>query len=420
MEKKNFYEQAQALIVQKHQLNSADDHLAKMHDTLDSMVNDQCNNQEILNNLIAQAEEGITAQEIFFVIDEEETDLIESRLYVNTEEIQVTHQELCPLDHIELTDSTDWKQYLDSVENYAVRHDVNFGENPFQNLMTVSQRIALEKRIQEEFSIKGAHCDKYDYMIAATCGLLGGLIDVFFVGLPGQGPLTNFTDDMTDSAVQRFAKLNGWKGPREGKDPTASAIADLERKYKINYDHRHGGDVNGLFDMSTKNHHIKNLGHSPDLVGLFFSLLDQFNSTAHFVDSGRIINIESETFKLQGSNFVTKIYAGFTNWLGHLFSDVAGSSGACERGSGIPIPFYSLLQFIQVGEFGQHRQTFAKIAVQVFEQGYDMRHGMALAIPVLVTESLTRITWVIKQRFYHAKHWGECIPSANNPELRRS
>jgi hypothetical protein len=260
-------------------------------------------------------------------------------------------------------------------------------------------------------------------MIAGTCGLIGGVIDVFFVGLPGQGALTHFTDDLTNSAVQKFAKFNGWNGPREDSDPTKSAITFLEKSFKVNYDQATSDGNNGtggvVKNMYTTNHHIKSLGHSPDLVGLFFSIVDQFNNTAHFVDGGRIITIDTETFELQGADVISKFFAGFTNWLGHLFSDVAGSSGAKGRGSGIPIPFYSLLQFINFGEFGLHRQTFAKVAVQVFENGYDLRHGMALSIPVLITELLTRLMWTVKQRFYHKKSWDSCIPSASNPELRR-
>src|SRR5690606_15576883 len=136
-----------------------------------------------------------------------------------------------------------------------------------------------------------------------------------------------------------------------------------------------------------------------------FSVLDQFTSTAHFVDNGKLISVDTETFELRGSNVIAKLFCGVTNWLGHLFSDVAGSSGAQSRGSGIPIPFYSLLQFVNVGEFGKHKQTFATIAVQVFEKGYDFRHGIALAIPVLVAELLTRLGWVLKQRFYHERPW---------------
>ena len=418
-EKNKLDDQAHALIVQKHQLDGAQAQLGCLDATLDSMLAEQASNQEILDRLLSQAQSSIAESNITFEMDDEESFLIESNLYVETSEITFPHREIQILDRIEVTDSTDWSQYLDQVETYAARHNITLGKDPFQNLMSPSQRIALEKRIKEEFALKGANCDKYDYMIAGTCGLIGGLIDVFFVGLPGEGALTRFTDNLTDKAVQKFATWNGWSGPREGKDPIASAIAFLERNYKVNYDHRHGGDVDGLFNMSTKNHHIKNLAHSPDLVGLFFSILDQFTNTAHFVDNGKIISVDTETLELKGSNVLAKLFSGFANWLGHLLSDVAGSSGAQGRGSGIPIPFYSLLQFINVGEFGQHKQTFAKIAVQVFEQGYDFRHGMALAIPVLMTELLTRITWVIKQRFYHNKPWSECIPSANNPDLRR-
>lgn len=418
-EKKKFADQAHALTVQKHQLKGAQDQLGCLHGALETMDDELRSNQERLDRLLAQAHAIVSECEIMFERDEEDAFLIEKTLHVSESEIHVTHQPIGKLDNIEITEFTDWEQYRDKVEAYAVHHAIDFGNDPFRDLMSASQRIALEKRIKEEFSLKGAHCDRYDYMIAGTCGLIGGLIDIFFVGLPGQGHLTNFTDNLTDSAVQKFAKFNGWKGPREGKDPTASAIGFLESNFKVNYDHRHGGDVDRLFNMSTKNHHIKSLGHSPDLVGLFFSILDQFNSTAHFVDGGHIISVETKTFELTGSNFISKFFAGFVNWLGHLFSDVAGSSGASGRGSGIPIPFYPLLQFINVGEFGQHKQTFAKIAVQVFEQGYDFRHGMALGIPVLVTELLTRIMWVIKLRFYHKQPWSECVPSVNNPELRR-
>jgi hypothetical protein len=418
-EKDGIDSKARVLIVHKHQLAGAQAQLGRLDGVLDAMAAELCNNQIILDELLLQAESTLEESKILFEIEEEDFCLIEEDFYIGLEEEILPYQILPAIDHIAITVETEWGDYLDDVEAYASLHGINSAQDPFLDLMTVSQRIAVEKRIKEEFSLKQASCDKYDYMIAATCGLIGGLIDVFFVGVPGQGGLTKFTDDVTDSIVQKFAKFNGWSGPSGDNDPTASAIGFLERNFKVKYDHRHGGDVDGIFSMSTKNHHIKNLGHSPDLVGLFFSILDQFNSTAHFVDNGCIIRVETENFELRGTNFISKLFSGFVNWLGHLFSDVAGSSGASGRGSGIPIPFFSLLQFINVGEFGQHRQSFAKVAVQVFEQGYDFRHGMAMAIPVLVTELLTRVMWAAKQRFYHEKSWVECIPSANNPELRR-
>ncbi len=327
------------------------------------------------------------------------------------------------LDMLNFSDGMSWTDYQHSVEEYAARNNVDLSAAPFKTLLSPLQRIELEKRIKDELTIKNAQCDKYDYLIAGTCGVIGGLIDVFFVGMPGQGKLTKIADGAVDSAVEKFAGALGWNGPREGGDPTKSAIGYLEREFKVNYDQATTFGKNGtdgaVGNLSPKNHHLKSLGHSPDLIGLFFSILNQFTDTSTFISNGQIITIDTATHELKGSNFVAKVFSGFVNWLGHLFSDMAGSSGASGRGAGIPIPFYNLLLLLDVGEFSQHKQSFATVATQVFEKGYDLRHGVALAIPVLISELLTRLMWTAKQRFYHKKPWKECIPSASNPELRR-
>ena len=424
MTQKRFLDdQAHAMLVQQHQLDQTNTHLDNMLGSLSQMAQDQRSNDALLDSLLAQAQSAVDDQDIVFVVEEQDIVIFDDDWLAEPSNCTPAVQPLALLDIIDI--DADGSTYLEQVESYAARHDIAFAQDPFRDLMTDSQRIALEKRIKDEFSIKAAACDKYDYMIAGTCGLIGGLVDVLFVGVPGKGALGKWADDQTDKAVQGFAKLNGWKGPGKPGQETASAIGFLEKKFPINYDHSTTHATDGAVkNMSMKNHHVKSLGHSPDLVGLFFSILDQFNNTAHFVDKGKLISIDTKTFELSGSNVVAKVFAGFVNWLGHLFSDMAGSSGGrgkvdAGRGSGIPMPFYSLLQFINVGAFGQHRQTFSTIAVKVFESGYDLRHGMAMAIPVLITELLTRMMWVIKQRFYHQQDWRDCIPTAGNPELRR-
>jgi len=424
MTQKRFLDdQAHAMLIQQHQLDQTNTHMDNMLGSLSQMAQDQRSNDALLDSLLAQAQSAVDDQDIVFVVEEQDIVIFDDDWLAEPSNCTPAVQPLALLDIIDI--DADGSTYLEQVESYAARHDIAFAQDPFRDLMTDSQRIALEKRIKDEFSIKAAACDKYDYMIAGTCGLIGGLVDVLFVGVPGKGALGKWADDQTDKAVQGFAKLNGWKGPGKPGQETASAIGFLEKKFPINYDHSTTHATDGAVkNMSMKNHHVKSLGHSPDLVGLFFSILDQFNNTAHFVDKGKLISIDTKTFELSGSNVVAKVFAGFVNWLGHLFSDMAGSSGGrgkvdAGRGSGIPMPFYSLLQFINVGAFGQHRQTFSTIAVKVFESGYDLRHGLAMAIPVLITELLTRMMWVIKQRFYHQQDWRDCIPSAGNPELRR-
>lgn len=263
-------------------------------------------------------------------------------------------------------------------------------------------------------------CDKYDYLIAVGCGAIAGMVDIFLVGAPGDSKLQSWTDTQVDKTVMMFAKTCGWS-PQEGKEKSvASAIGFLEKKFPVNYDQRHSGDVGGLFNMSAKNHHMKSLAHSPDIIGLFFSILNQFTSTSSFLSDGQLITIKTDTYELQGHNFISKVFCGISNWFGHLISDVAGSSGASGRGSGIVIPFYELFQLCDFGSFqvGKNKNTLATVATKVFQEGYDARFGLTMAIPVLLCDLSIKLIWAIKHYFYHKRPIVECIPTKKHDDLR--
>ena len=279
--------------------------------------------------------------------------------------------------------------------------------------------------MSEQYELLDGKCDKYDYAIAAFCGISAGLIDIFFVGEPKLSSLGKWTDTQTDNVIKKFAKVVGWNPKKGNEDNVASAIGFLEKNFEVNYDHRSTTDVNGLFNMGTKNHHLKSLAHSPDIIGLFFSILDQYQGKASFLDNGQLIRIDSNDKKLYGNNFVAKIFCGFCNWIGHLISDIAGSSGGRGRlnggrGSGIPIPFFELFQLCDFGEFkiGKDRQTLAIIMTRAFQEGYDARFGATMAIPVIINDLGIRLLWTVKKRFYHKKSWDECIPTNRHADLR--
>ncbi len=414
------------MLVQKHQLDHSENKLSELDAALNALQQNQQFNNDALDLALADLDmmldnQGLNSQLVEGIDITQELFDLESA--VARSHAKSTLVPVALIDTLDFNENMNWENYQQSVEQYALNNHVDLSADPFTTLMSPMQRIEFEKRIKDEFTIKNAQCDKYDYLIAGTCGVIGGLIDVFFVDMPGQGKLTKVADSAVDSAVEKFASACGWQGGKEGGDSTKSAIGYLERNFKVNYDQATTFGKNGtdgaVKNLSPKNHHLKSLGHSPDLVGLFFSILNQFTETSTFISNGQIITIDTETHELKGGNLIAKVFSGFANWLGHLFSDMAGSSGASGRGAGIPIPFYNLLLLLDVGEFGQHRQSFATVAIQVFEKGYDLRHGVAMAIPVLITELLTRLMWASKQRFYHKKPWMECIPSASNPELRR-
>lgn len=283
--------------------------------------------------------------------------------------------------------------------------------------------VNLDKTETKSLILSEAKCDKYDYITAVACGAIGGLVDIFLVGAPGESVLGQWTDMQVDNVVKTFAKATGWKPRDNQKDNVASAIGYLEKTFTVNYDQRHSGDVGNLFDMSAKNHHMKSLAHSPDIIGLFFSILNQFTSTSTFIAGGQLITIKTDTFELQGSNFVSKLFCGVANWLGHLMSDIAGSSGSrgnAGHGSGIVMPFYELFSCCRFGSFavGNDRQDLATIATRAFQDGYDLRFGLATAIPVLITDLSIRLIWALRRRFQYSLPLQECIPSAKHADLR--
>lgn len=298
--------------------------------------------------------------------------------------------------------------------------------------------VALDKQAKEiEWS--NAKCDKYDYMIAAFCGLTAGIIDALFVGTPGQGKLGQLTDRGTDNLVQKIANMV-WSGDqrsnidgrlRKAPDTLEKSISYLEQAFPVNYDARYGKDLinsGNITSMTPKNHHLMSLAHSPDIVGLLFSIIDQFTGKASFINNGKLIRLvpvkdarNNKVMYMQGTNFESKIFCGICNWLGHLASDLCGSSstrraGKVGRGAGLPMPFYNLFLLMDFGNFDG--KSFADIAIRVFEEGYDLRYGAAMAIPVLVEELSIKIIWVLKQRYYVKKEWKDCVPTSRHADLR--
>ncbi len=301
-----------------------------------------------------------------------------------------------------------------------------------EELLVLQETVDSVKKLKPD-------CDKIDYALAASCGALCGVLDVFLIGKPGESPLGDITDKWFADRTCDFAKLCGWKGNE--KNPVASAIGFLERKYKVPYDQRGVGDAaTEVFDFTPSNHHFKSLAHNPTLVGLFFSILDQFTGASHIVSGGQLIDIgnANENFALRGNSIPAKIFCGFVNWFGHLMSDLAGSSGGAgqgKRGMGLPSPLWTWMNDITAikAKLGipvfEFEKNFNELAVEVYKQGNDVRFQTAQTIPVLINELLVRTIYSIRRsiRYYSETHadtrsfkdmWEVCKPFSN-PTIRR-
>lgn len=280
-----------------------------------------------------------------------------------------------------------------------------------------------------------AKCDKYDYLIAVFCGSVAGFVDAMFVGSPLDTKLGGKVDNAVDNTVIKIAQTFWKVDPRSrGKSRKMpgdlnKSISYLEQAFPVNYDGRYGKDFENeelLGGVYSGNHHLKSLAHSPDIIGLAFSILDQFTGKASFVNDGKIIRVVPTKVSraipyMQGSNFITKLFCGFLNWFGHLVSDVSGSSstrqkGKTGRGTGLSIPFFELFQFCDFGNI--QGDTIAKLMEEVYSKGYDFRFGITMAIPVVLNELMIRAIWVLRQALIRKQPMRACLPTKEHADLR--
>lgn len=316
------------------------------------------------------------------------------------------------------------------------------GENKFEFTESITTALSFaeaelseinDKVVETENTLRSLvpECDKTDYILSASSGALCGIIDVFLVGKPGESPIGNVTDKWFAERTKDFAKLCRWDYSKD--DSLKSAIRHLEKKFKVPYDQSVGGNiVRDLLDLTPKNHHFKSLGHNPTLLGLFFSILNQFTNTSSFVSEGELITLNNseEGFELEGHNIPSKLICGFFNWIGHLISDMSGSSGGKGRGMGIPSPIWSWANDVIAIKrklnipASEYDKTISDLALQIFKEGYDIRFQTAQAIPVFINEIIVRFFYCVRRaiRYLYVTNkedrsfgmmWKSCEPFTN-------
>lgn len=278
----------------------------------------------------------------------------------------------------------------DIVLDLSVEDDgFNFATSISDALAQAESELVVLNETVDSIKVLKPNCDKMDYILAASSGALCGIIDIFLVGKPGESPLGNITDKWFDARTMDFAKLCH---PEKKKfNDLDSALRFLEKEFKVPYDQTGLGDAGrSVFDLTAKNHHFKSLAHNPSLLGLFFSILDQFSNTSHFVTDGQLISLQQadEKWELRGGNIPSKLFCGFTNWIGHLISDMSGSSSSAakgNRGKGLPSPLWTWTNDIVAikAKLGlsatETDKAMNELALNIFEKGYDARFQTAQA-----------------------------------------
>ena len=314
------------------------------------------------------------------------------------------------------------------LELTAGKNNFEFAQNIETALSSAETDLQeLEDKIAEtEETVKALtpECDKSDYILSASSGALCGIMDIFLVGKPGESPIGDLTDKWFAERTKSFAKLCKWDSTKD--DSLKSAIKHLEKKFKIPYDQSVGGSIfHELINLTPDNHHFKSLGHNPTILGLFFSILNQFTNTSSFVSEGELITLNNSDgkFELERHNVPSKLFCGFVNWLGHLVSDVSGASSSKGRGMGIPSPIWSWTNDViaikrKIGiPASEFDKTTNELALQIFKEGYDTRFQTAQTIPVFINEMIVRVFYCVK-RMLTVAHGTFCLVDIGDATIR--
>ena len=180
--------------------------------------------------------------------------------------------------------------------------------------------------------------DKIDYIVAASCGVLTGLLDAFWIGEFSLKNAQTWGRDKTNKFVIRVAQMRGYK-----KDELEGAIRFLEKAAPMASDQLTSVWGGGL------QHHFRDFAHHASIIGLIFSLMTQFTGMSYGTNTEGLFEIhELHDKSLIGRTFEEKLYNGIIMWMLHLISDMAGSSSSAGKGTGIPGPLLSLAKELSV------------------------------------------------------------------------
>lgn len=236
-----------------------------------------------------------------------------------------------------------------------------------------------------------------EVMVAGLVGLISGLIDTVFFAVP-QRPDRLGSSGEGGKAGSNWVKeqLNGLISPEKQRL--------WEKNYKVSFDAAHSGGLgNKVSGMGPNTHRLHSLGHDP-ILGFVFGVRDLMTGQMTAVDKFGHVVIN------QTGNGVP-FFEALIKLVMHLASDVTTTRG-------LPAPFAGLLQFIQIGSFGSRGYTVADISRQMYMQNYDLRHFLALSLPVMLTELLIRVFYLFT-RLKQGATLREAMPFGNRPQLGR-
>ena len=268
------------------------------------------------------------------------------------------------------------------------------------DILTSADWATTNERIQayiDDFN-RTYSLDKWDYAIAAGCGLFAAMLDLLCVGAPAKPTTTDWTekvDGVFNRAVQdAFNRLLPPDISEALGNSNPIGSADVSTTAQLL-----GAPPRTL---SPLNHRLRSLAHDP-VLGFIFGVLDMVRGTCTVVGPSGL-----KIFPTHRETMIDGLFPRLGRMLGHLLSDANAPSSKGNRGMGLPVPFMGLLRMIgsslPVGE-----SDLGKQIEYMYVRGYDFRHFVATSVPLLIMETMMRAFYAGKQSSIAAIPFGKAL-----------
>ncbi|MCP4810532.1 MAG: hypothetical protein GY884_34800 [Proteobacteria bacterium] len=267
-----------------------------------------------------------------------------------------------------------------------------------QDLLTTDELRVVEAELRE---FERAHdaatiMDAWDLAAAGIAGLVGGIIDLFFVGIPSK------------ELGGRLASLLGCPTEHLPKGPKAPFDKVL--------DSAHG---------ALGNHRSNSVSHHTSVGGFIRAVRDVLDGTSTHVVDGKIVVVENLNKGVQAAYEGSPLADGAAGFLPRILSAIGlvlrHWQSDANTSLGLPGPWMLLAKFLEVGSvpdgFG-NTLTIAELATKLYSGGMDLRRFVGDSVTVAVNEVLVRL-WAFGRTLYERGNIQDAVASLGSPRTRK-
>jgi hypothetical protein len=288
---------------------------------------------------------------------------------------------------------TDWASFVQQCTAYDRQHGLD-PLLPYEAFLTEADLAQLRA---ESYDAQ-YRWDRWDYLFVGASGVLAALTDYLLVRIP-QTLHTGTYAGQRGSPLTAWIKQYDMRAPAGHTDWFAEWARDLEARCRVPYDAMSVAGSDGLQQipgMFAKSHRFQSLGHDP-VLGFVFGILDIMRGTMTGFSYDHLRG--THTFlqaAVDSDREPIGLILALLRHIGHLLSDVATPMG-------LPAPFMTLLQGLNIGSFGEKGRTIGQLARWMYLNGYDCRHFLVSGLTPAVIDIVLRAYVMVRHYVEHSE-----------------